>query len=120
VKGVCPNPGGRTKSAEISKALRVKLKSEVSLPRVGRTYAEQLVDEWVSLGLGGNAAAIAGIADRAEGRPSVSIGFDQSENPLIELVAAMHLRSKQIGPPEGSMIRREANNDESEGPETAE
>jgi hypothetical protein len=104
--GESGNPGGRTKCAEISAALRAKLKSEFSLPRAGRTYAEKLVDEWVEQGLGGNTAAIAAIADRAEGRPLVSVSvFDAANDPLNKLVEFMAEESARLGPPEGFVLR---------------
>jgi hypothetical protein len=99
--GESGNPHGRPKSAEISKALRTKLAAEISLPRIGRTYAEQLVDKWVALGLKGNAAAIAAIADRAEGRAAISITTDTNDNSLNLIVASWNERSAELGPPEG-------------------
>jgi hypothetical protein len=99
-KGESGNPHGRPKSAEISKALRKLLAAEVSLPRKGRTYAEKLVTKWVEKGLGGNTAAIAAIADRAEGRPNISISTDGSGDNLTLILAAMSERHAQIGPPE--------------------
>jgi hypothetical protein len=97
------NPKGRPKSAAMREALRKKLASEVSLPRVGRTFAEKLVDRWVDLAMAGNAAAISAICDNAEGRPTVSIDmFDNRIDPFKELISAMHRRNQITGPPEES------------------
>jgi len=89
-----PNPGGRPKSAYISEALRAKLKSETTKPLKARTYAEKLVDEWVEQGLDGNVAAIAAIADRAEGRPAITVVSDGRPDNLTlwcESIKELHL-----------------------------
>src|ERR1700722_5962867 len=99
-KGERANPHGRPKSAEISKALRKLPASEVNLPRAGRTYAEQLVAAWIRLGLGGNAAAISAIADRAEGRPPVALSIDGGADPLTELIGSMErIYYQRVGMP---------------------
>ena len=99
-KGQSGNPSGRPKCKEISKALRKLLASEVNLPRAGRTYAEQLVAAWIRLGLGGNAAAISAIADRAEGRSAVAISVDGGADPLTELIGSMErIYYQRIGQP---------------------
>jgi len=88
------NPGGRPKSSEISVALRAKLKSETTKPLRARTYAEKLVDKWVEQGLDGNVAAIAAIADRAEGRPAITITGDGRPDNLTlwcESIKELHL-----------------------------
>jgi hypothetical protein len=102
-KGQSGNPGGRPKCAEISSALRAKLKSETTKKLRGRTYAEKLVDEWVEQGLDGNVSAISGIADRAEGRPAVTIIGDGRPDAVHLLIEGMTNRSREIGHPEGWM-----------------
>jgi hypothetical protein len=102
-KGQSGNPGGRPKCAEISAALRAKLKSETTRKLKGRTYAEKLVDEWVEQGLDGNVSAISAIADRAEGRPAVTIVGDGRPDAVTLLIEGMTNKSREIGPPEGWM-----------------
>jgi hypothetical protein len=104
-KGESGNPHGRPKSAEISKALRKKLASEISLPRAGRAYAEKLVDKWVEQALRGNTAAIAAIADRADGRPGVTLSLNDAPDPLQQILDEMTRVSREIGPPEGYVPR---------------
>ena len=76
VKGVCPNPLGRAHSKEIGKALRDRAAQVDPLDAAERTYAMELADEWIASGLSGNIAAIASIADRLEGRPSITVVSD--------------------------------------------
>jgi hypothetical protein len=105
-KGVSGNPGGRTKCSELRKALRVKLASMASLPKPGRTFAEKVADKWVDLALNGNSAAIAAIADNAEGRPHQSISVDDStQDSMLLLVAGMNRMSAHLGPPEDNSPR---------------
>jgi Family of unknown function (DUF5681) len=102
-KGQSGNPGGRPKCAEISSALRAKLKSETTKKLKGRTYAEKLVDEWVEQGLDGNVSAISAIADRAEGRPAVTIVGDGRPDAVTLLIEGMTNKSRELGHPEGWM-----------------
>jgi hypothetical protein len=99
-KGESGNPQGRPACKEISKALRALLASHKSLP--AKTGAEKLAREWFKQSLHGNVAAIVSLADRTEGRPSISISHDGSGDNLTLILAAMGERSRDIGPPENS------------------
>jgi hypothetical protein len=115
-KGVSGNPGGRTKCSELRKALRVKLASTASLPKPGRTFAEKMADKWVQVALNGNSAAIAAIADNAEGRPHQSISVDDStQDSMLLLVAGMNRMSAHLGPPEDNSLLLEERNAEDDG-----
>lgn len=116
VKGMpSPNPGGRPSNKEISKAVRARLSEKYPGDPRKRTYAEKIVDVWISRGLAGNISAIAAIADRAEGRPGVSIAFTDQTDPLAQLIASMDEASRHIGPPEGQIKYNEGDPDEDDG-----
>lgn len=101
--GVSGNPSGRTKFAEISKALRARLAKDTKGTLPNRTYAEKLADVLVSKGLAGNISAISQIADRCEGRPAVTVDVHDGRPDVLEmLVLSMNQRSEAIGPPEAS------------------
>jgi hypothetical protein len=51
-------------------------------------------------------------AERAEGRPSVSISHDGDGDNLAIIVAHMHERSEGLGPPEGFIPRLPEGEDE--------
>jgi hypothetical protein len=101
--GQSGNPGGRPKSAELSTALKAKLKSDTTRKLKSRTYAEKLCDELVEQGLLGNVSAITAIGDRTEGKPAVTILDDGRPNQLTLLIDSMTERSREIGHPEGWM-----------------
>ena len=101
--GQSGNPGGRPKSAELSTALRAKLKSDTTRKLKARTYAEKLCDELVEQGLLGNVSAIIAIGDRTEGKPAVTILDDGRPDAVLQLIEGMTQRSREIGHPEGWM-----------------
>lgn len=96
------HPGGRAKSAEISKALRELLASDKPIVVESLSGAEAIAWQWYQQARDGHLGAIVSLADRVEGRPSVSIGI-QGENSLDVLILAMSERSREIGPPEGQL-----------------
>jgi Family of unknown function (DUF5681) len=98
--GESGNPGGRAKSAELSSALRAKLKSDKVQKLPSRTFAEKLSDKLVEEGLDGNVAAIVAIADRTEGKPATSITLGDGDH-IKTLCAIMTSKSDELGPPEG-------------------
>ncbi len=72
-----PNPGGRPRTAVLSRAIGAKLAELVPNDPKGRTYAELIADNLVNVATGrgkGVVAAVMQIADRTEGRPFQSIG----------------------------------------------
>lgn len=99
------NPLGAPRSKEIGAALRKKLAS-AEKPGSEKTFAEALVDQWVKKGLKGNIAAISGIADRAEGRPPVTVIGDGRADAVTLLIEGMTQRSREIGHPEGDHDRQ--------------
>lgn len=99
--GQSGNPGGRPKSAELSTALKAKLRSDTTRKLKARTYAEKLCDELVAQGLDGNVSAIIAIGDRTEGKPAVTILDDGRPNQLTLLIDSMANRSRELGHPEG-------------------
>lgn len=101
--GQSGNPGGRPKSAELSTALRAKLKSDTTRKLKSRTYAEKLCDELVEQGLLGNVSAIVAIGDRTEGKPAVTILDDGRPDAVQLLIEGMTRESARIGHPEGWM-----------------
>jgi Family of unknown function (DUF5681) len=103
--GESGNLSGRPKDKQISKALRRRLESTEPLPKRGRTGAEVLSDKWYELAKNGNVVALASLADRAEGRPSISVGINDGNAGLLELVGAVERVHVQLGHPEGYVPR---------------
>jgi hypothetical protein len=95
------NPSGRPRHAEISKALRARLESPLPLPSRGRTGAEELAERWFIEARKGNVAALASLADRAEGRAPISVGINDGNAGLIALVTAVEELHPHLGSPEG-------------------
>jgi Family of unknown function (DUF5681) len=103
--GESGNPSGRPRHKEISKALRARLESQGPLPKHGRTGAEVLADKWFEQAKNGNVAALASLADRTEGRPSISVGINDGNAGLLELVGAVERLHPHLGHPEGYVPR---------------
>jgi hypothetical protein len=85
------NPSGRPHCKEISKALRERLASEVPLP--AKTGAEKIAKKWFEESLGGNIAAMTSLADRAEGKPAVTMSVNEGADNipmLLEGIARIH------------------------------
>jgi hypothetical protein len=69
--GPSPNPGGRPKTRLLSEALRVRLAEPVPGDSEGRTYAEVLAANLITIACShgpGAVAAMGEIADRVEGK----------------------------------------------------
>jgi hypothetical protein len=71
--GQSGNPGGRTKSKELSAAYRRKLEQLIENDPKGRTFAELIADALINEAIKGKVPAAAEIADRTEGKPAQSI-----------------------------------------------
>ena len=68
--------------------------------------------KWFLQDLAGNIAALISMADRVEGRPAVSLSVMNENDPLVELIAAMHEQSRLLGPPEGMHVQKVLNDGE--------
>jgi hypothetical protein len=93
------NPSGRPLCKEISKALRERLASDKPIP--AKTGAEKIAKQWYEQSLDGNIAAIVSLADRCEGRPSITVTGDGGQDKIMLLIEGMTNRSREIGHPEG-------------------
>ena len=88
-----PNPGGRPRSAEISRAARALLAMEVPGDPAGRTFAERIVWQWAREAIRGNVSAGEALADRSEGKPATTISVqEQREDPLAQLIELWTVR----------------------------
>jgi|ERR1700733_3993020 len=100
------NPGGRPRNAKLSEAYRALLALPVDAPVEIRTNAEAMAYKVFRMGKKGNLGACVEIGNRAEGRPAVSVSFNEGGDNLAVLIGMMDDKSEQIGPPEG-MVRRQ-------------
>jgi ribosomal protein L17 len=101
--GESGNPGGRPKSKKLSEAYRALLEADPKTTVVPTTNAEAVAARLIKLAKKGNISAAREAADRAEGRPAVSVSLEKQTDPLTELVVAMGQMSERLGPPpEGS------------------
>jgi Family of unknown function (DUF5681) len=98
-KGICANPGGRPKSSEVGKAIRARLTEVDPHDPAGRTYAEIAADIWIEAALGGNVGALTSLADRAEGKPNVSLSLDDRDDSFLRLGESMNRHGLTLGPP---------------------
>ncbi|MGB8801877.1 MAG: DUF5681 domain-containing protein [Candidatus Acidiferrales bacterium] len=103
IPGVSGNPTGRPQgAAEISKALRTQLASDLKIP--ARTYAEKVARKWLEESLRGNIAAIVSLSNRVEGTPVSSVYLDGSGDNFATYIA-MHVGQRgedgEIVHPEG-------------------
>ena len=78
--GPSPNPSGRTPDKyTLSGTLKAKLAAPVDPDDPdGPTVAEALADEWIKVGLSGDAKALEALSSRVEGKPAqaVSLSLD--------------------------------------------
>ncbi len=88
--GTSGNPSGRPKTAALSAACRDKLADLVSDDPYGRTYAQCIADRLGEMAIAGNLSAAQELADRAEGRPRVSV--DTTANITSRRVAGIFPR----------------------------
>jgi hypothetical protein len=100
------NPGGRPRSAKLSEAYRALLALPVDEPVEIRTNAEMMAYKVFKMGKKGNLGACMEIGNRAEGRPAVSVSFNEGGDNLAIILAGMRERSNAIGPPEGFIERQ--------------
>ncbi|MGH9727517.1 MAG: DUF5681 domain-containing protein [Candidatus Acidiferrales bacterium] len=89
-KGVSGNPGGRPRSAVLSKAVREKLAEVV--PGEDGTYAEKIADALVRKAARGDAECFRALADRSEGKPSQSVEVTTSTSNIESLFVLMTRR----------------------------
>jgi Family of unknown function (DUF5681) len=76
--GQSGNPGGRPKTAPLSRACRELLTQPVPNDPEGRTYAGAIAQTLAEKALAGDIRAAQEIADRAEGRPRQSIEVENT------------------------------------------
>jgi hypothetical protein len=112
------NPSGRPKSREINKAYRDWISANVTLEELQRHklpcellgHSRAEVIAWVrgEATLRGSLSDGIELADRAEGKPAVTLTGVGGEDPLRELIGAVDAVRLQIyGPPEGMRQRKE-------------
>ena len=101
VKGVCPNPGGRPRTARLHEAIRNALAMDSSERLPMDSNAEVIAMRIVNQAKRGSLAAAVVAGDRAEGRPSVTI-IDERPDGLAQLIAGMNAAYEAGGPPETS------------------
>jgi hypothetical protein len=95
-----PNPGGRAAFAEISRASRAYLAAKRPGDPYGRTHAEYFVEILGSQGQAGDRAAIAELADRAEGRPAVTMNVNEGSDGIKAILDIFEAKSLEVGPPD--------------------
>jgi hypothetical protein len=82
-----PNAGGRPKTRLLSEALRVRLAESVPGDLGGRTYAEVVADNLISIACSqgpGAVAAMAELSNRAEGKARQEIAISDITRQLRE------------------------------------
>jgi len=103
--GQSGNPGGRPKSKEINESSRKFLASDIGKsPRV-QTNAELIVAKIGHRAKKGDLGAAQFLADRAEGRPAISISHDGAGDNLRLILAHMDARVEELPQPEGFIAR---------------
>lgn len=109
-KGTSANPGGRPRSAEVSKASREWLAEPVTLPELLASKLPAELEGWTHAAvlawlrgqgaLAGSLSDAQEITDRAEGKPGTALRLETGADPLADLLAEVRKVSQQIGPPE--------------------
>jgi hypothetical protein len=99
--GQSGNPGGRPKTAALTRAYRNLLDEVCPSDPEGRTYAQLIAARMIRLAIGGNVQAAAEICDRVEGKPRMSIGLHREEEAIdvysiIERLTGR--RTEELGP----------------------
>lgn len=102
--GVSGNLSGRPLCKEVNAASRSFLASGIHKSPRAQTNAEAIVAAQGRKAKKGDLGAAQFLADRAEGRPAISVSMDPSGDNLAVIAAYMTNRSKEIGPPEGLII----------------
>jgi hypothetical protein len=95
------NPGGRPKLKIISDACRVLVSSDLTEKVKPQTRAEKVASKLFGMAEKGSISAIRELADRCEGRPSITVTGDGSQDKIMLLIQGMTERSREIGHPEG-------------------
>jgi hypothetical protein len=104
--GVSGNPSGRPLCKEVNAASRSFLASGIHKSPRAQTNAEAIVAAQGRKAKKGDLGAAQFLADRAEGRPAVSVNVDGQGDNLAVLVAMMNEKSETLGPPEGQVRRQ--------------
>lgn len=102
VKGFSGNPGGKPKTAKLNEAIREGLAADSRKKLPTETNAQCAAAQVIYQAKKGNLAAIALAGDRAEGRPNVSIGINDSRDAFREAIDLMKQRTLETGPPDNS------------------
>lgn len=115
--GNSANPGGRPRCAEISRSYRAWLAElatreelaahKLPLELAGRTHAEVVAYIRGDKALDGHLADAVELADRAEGKPRVTLGIEEDRDPLTAILAEVRGMSERLGPPENSPQREQ-------------
>jgi hypothetical protein len=100
------NPSGRPLCKEVNAASREYLGSETDKSPKARTNAQAIVAAQGKKARKGDLGAAQFLADRAEGRPAVSVHTDAGGDGLALILAQMNDMSQEIGPPEGFVPRQ--------------
>ena len=105
--GVSGNPSGRPLCKEVNAASRSFLASGIHKSPKAITNAEAIVEAQGRKAKKGDLGAAQFLADRAEGRPAVSVHTDGGGDNLAILLAMMSEESQRLGPPEGFIPRKQ-------------
>lgn len=104
--GVSGNPSGRPICKEVNAASRSFLASGIHKSPRAQTNAEAIVEAQGRKARKGDLGAAQFLADRAEGRPAVSVHTDAGGDNLAIILSQMAEISSEIGPPEGFVPRQ--------------
>jgi hypothetical protein len=96
-----PNPGGRPRTREFNAAAREFAASDIGKSPKVITNVQAMVAVQGRKALKGDLAAATFLAERAEGRPAVSMQVDGGADKISILIAGMDNVAKKIGRPEG-------------------
>jgi Family of unknown function (DUF5681) len=101
------NPSGRPLCKEVNAASRSFLASGIHKSPRAQTNAEAIVAAQGRKAKKGDLGAAQFLADRAEGRPAVSVHTDAGGDNLAILIGMMAEESAKVGPPEGQIRRQQ-------------
>jgi len=94
------NPGGRPKTRLISESARKQIGADIHRAPKLETEADLIVAAQLKKARKGDVVAAAFLADRAEGKPAVTV-LNEGEDNLRMLVVGMDEMYAQLGRPEG-------------------
>lgn len=89
--GQSGNPGGRPKTASLSKAYRNVLDSSLPNDADRRTYAEAIAQTLVTRAMKGDVSAAKELADRTEGRARQSVSIETPLQRVFEQMTVSEL-----------------------------